>query len=593
MTPGCSWPHFARPQPRSNESIGNLEMKAEPLVESNESLPDYAPVVVAGGGPVGLALAVELAAHGVRSLVVERRDEVSPLRPRAKTTSARTMEHFRRWGLAGRLRARAGLPVSWSNEAVFCTSLLGREITRIGGCFGLDLGGSEIVAEPGQQIPQPTVEQVLREAVAESPYARLVTGMQATAAGQNAKGAWIEVGDGAGVSHRVRADWVAGCEGARSVVRDAMGARYEGNDDSRPNFNVVFRAPGLAERVEHGPAVHYWVLSSVQPGVLGRLDLGDLWWGGANGVDASVGEADPRRIVTNLIGADVKVDVLSTDAWQARMLLADRYRQGRLFIAGDTAHQNPPWGGHGFNTGIGDAVNLGWKLAAVVNGWAPPSLLESYEAERRPIAADTIAEAVRNMAILAPELAAPGLAGSDAEFDRARRPTAEAIRRTKDGEFHSLGLTLGYRYDTSPIISADTRPSPEDPPNDTYVPTATPGARLPHWWVAEGKSIYDRLGPDYCLLGDLAAPAANQLAAAAAALGVPLRLVGLDAVESRHHLDASLVLVRPDQHVAWRGEVVDDPHAILRRATGHSFGGSSPRRAATAFNRRHERPRQQ
>ena len=378
------------------------------------------------------------------------------------------------------------------------------------------------------------------------------------------------------------------------MVRDAMGARYEGSDDSRPNFNVVFKAPGLAERVGHGPAVHYWVLSRAQPGVLGRLDLGDLWWAGANGVDAAAGEADPLRIVTNLVGADVTLEVLATDAWRARMLLADRYRTGRLFIAGDAAHQNPPWGGHGFNTGIGDAVNLGWKLAAVVNGWAPLSLLDSYEAERRPIAADTIAEAVRNMSTLAPELAAPGLAGAGAEFERARRLAAEAIHKTKDSEFHSLGLTLGYRYDTSPIIVADARPGSEvTTSNDTYIPTAAPGARLPHWWVAEGESIYDRLGPDHTLIGDLAAPAAGKLAAAAVALGVPLRTFDTAGHDSRRHLEASVALIRPDQHVAWRGDDVDNPHAVLCRVTGQSSEMPRTHQGDVAFSDRHERLREQ
>ena len=185
-----------------------------------ETLPEHTPVLIVGGGPVGLACAVELAHHGVESLVLERRREVSHLRPRAKTTSARTMEHFRRWGIAEQIRRRAGLPVEWSNTAVFCTALTGREITRITGCFGLDLTGSELVAEAGQQVAQPIVEEVLREKLTTSNLAGLALGVQGVAVGQGDDGAWVDVVDRTGASRRVAADWIIGCEGARSIVRE-------------------------------------------------------------------------------------------------------------------------------------------------------------------------------------------------------------------------------------------------------------------------------------------------------------------------------------------------------------------------------------
>jgi 2-polyprenyl-6-methoxyphenol hydroxylase-like FAD-dependent oxidoreductase len=534
------------------------------------ALPEHAGVVIAGGGPVGLALATELAFHGVASVVIESRAEVSLLRPRAKTTSARSMEHFRRWGLASQIRARAGLPVHWSDEAVFCTSLLGREITRIDRCFGLDLTGSDLVAEPGQQVAQPIVEQVLRQAVT-SPgsLSQLLTGVPGVAVGAGARAAWVDVAGTDGQRHRIQAQWVVGCEGARSLVRDAIGARYEGSDDDRPNFSVLFRAPGLAERVPHGPAVHYWVLSPSQPGIMGRLNLQDMWWCGANRVDAATGEANAASIVHRLIGAEADIEVLSTDAWRARMLLADRWSGRRLFIAGDAAHQNPPWGGHGFNTGIGDAVNLGWKLAAVVNGWAPRDLLASYEAERRPVAARTIHEAARNMATLSPELTGVLGTASDDEFEQARDDAAAAIRAAKDSEFHSLDLTLGYCYPVSPIVIPEAY-SPVPAGAGGYFPSARPGARLPHWWLGDGASLYDKLGPEFTLIGDPSSAAASGLPAAARALRIPLRSIDLDAAQCRRRFEAPLILVRPDQHIAWRGDRTTDPTSILRRSTGHS-----------------------
>jgi 2-polyprenyl-6-methoxyphenol hydroxylase-like FAD-dependent oxidoreductase len=530
-----------------------------------EALPGHAPVLIVGGGPVGLSCAVELAHHGVASLVLERRPEVSHLRPRAKTTSARTMEHFRRWGIAEEIRRRAGLPVEWSDAAVFCTALTGREITRMTGCFGLDLTGSDLVAEAGQQVAQPVVEEVLREKLAASDVAGLALGVQGEAAGQDADGAWVDVIDRAGATRRVTADWVIGCEGARSIVREALHSRYDVFDEGRPNVSFVFRAPGLADLVPHGPAVHYWVLSAVQPGLIGRFDLADTWWGGANGVGSQAQPPDPQAIIRNLTGTDVAVEILSTDSWQARTALADRWGSGRLFIAGDAAHQNPPWGGHGFNTGIGDAVNLGWKLAAVINRWAPASLLGSYELERRPVAAQTVDEAVRNMSSLAPELAAVLRPDSGEPSEATWQAAADAIRRTKDGEFHSLGLTLGYRYDNSPVIDG-AAPAPPAA-NDTYRPEASPGGRLPHFEL-DGESLYDSLGREFSLVGDLALPAAGAFAKAAAALGLPLEVVSVDASDCAARFEAGLVLVRPDQHVAWRGDHVDDAGQVLRTAIG-------------------------
>jgi 2-polyprenyl-6-methoxyphenol hydroxylase-like FAD-dependent oxidoreductase len=512
--------------------------------------PAEVPVLIAGGGPVGLATAMELSRHGVRSAVIEPRPEVAWLRPRAKTVSARTMEHFRRWGLADELRARSPLKVGWSSDIVFCTTLTGREVYRFHDAFGLGLTAGDRVAEPGQQAPQPVVEQLLREVASADPNCELITGWRVTGAVQDGEQVLVtaepdpRAGGPAHAPVTVAADFVVGCDGPRSVIRDAIGVRYDGSEDGRRNVNVTFRAPSLASLVPHGPAVQYWVLNPAQAGLMGRLDLDGTWWCIANGVSQASGEEHAAGIVRAMTGTDIPFEVLATDAWTARMQLAGRYGSGRLFIAGDAAHQNPPYGGHGFNTGVGDAINLGWKLAAVLHGWAPRELLDSYEAERRPVAQDTIAEARRNMATLGPELADPRLAGADEDFAAALPGARAAIERTKDREFHGLDLVLDYTYAGSPITAANA------------------GERLPHRWLGPDDSLYDHLGPEFTLIRS---GTRDDTLIKAAAANLPLQVLDLDPGWAAH-LGGELVLVRPDQHVSWRGSTPDDPGAILRRA---------------------------
>ncbi|MCM0621423.1 FAD-dependent monooxygenase [Nocardioides bruguierae] len=513
--------------------------------------PTDVPVLVVGGGPSGLAAAIELGRRGVEVLLVEPRTERDALRPRAKTTSVRTMEHLRRWGLAEALRAAAPIPVSHAQDVVFCTALLGEEITRFPHAFGLRPERHDDFAEPGQQAPQPVVEEVLLEAARRTPGVRVLEGWRAVAVVDGPQHADAVLAAPDGSEHRVRADWLLGCDGSAGLCRKAVGARYEGSSGARPNLSITFRAPALETAQPCALGIHYWVVGE-PGGLMGRLDLDGTWWAIVQGTDGA--GHDPAALVRALVGDDsLEVEVLATDPWNARMLLVDRYRGQRVLLVGDAAHLNPPWGGHGFNTCLADAVNVAWKLAGVLAGWADEALLDTYETERRGVAAATIAAAGAQEAFLAPSLTGPD---------------AEAALAAKRPEFHSLGLVLGYDYAGSDAVVADGSDAPAASVTD-YVPSAHPGARLPHHWLGDGRSVYDVLGAGFTLLRLDPTASLDAVVAAAGACGVPLAVVDLDPAQ-RSRYGAGLVLVRPDQHVAWRGDALDQAVAagVLAQVTG-------------------------
>ena len=528
-----------------------------------------AAVVIAGGGPVGLSLALELGLRDIPCVVVEPRERTR-LVPRAKLANVRTMEHLRRWGIADALRAATPLPADFSTEIAFVTSLQGHEITRFSNVFFTSPDGDPRFAEPAQQVPQFVLEPVLKSRAATCPGVRFLDGQRVEGFREHADGVDVLVRGGAGESETMRARYLVGCDGGGSTVRRQLGIAMVGQRGIARNYGVVFRTPELARLLPFEPALHFWTVNPNMPAFMGPLDRQELWWLQATAIDPSVDmdRLDASAVVRDAIGVDVELQVVTVDPWEAHALSAERLRQGRVFIAGDAAHLHSPMGAHGMNQGIGDAVDLGWKLAAVLDGWAHPDLLDAYERERGPLHVRVIEEATTNYSALSNHFIRPGLDDEGPAGRELRGLLAEEIQRVKAREFYPLGLILGHAYDGSPIVVGDGTPAP---PYDAvaYAPRARPGARIPHAWLGPGSSLFDRLGPELTLLRLDPATDAHRLERAIAERRLPVRVVTIDEPEIRALFGARLALVRPDQVLAWHADAEPrDPDAVLDVITG-------------------------
>ncbi|WP_211257419.1 FAD-dependent monooxygenase [Muricoccus aerilatus] len=528
-------------------------------------------VLVIGGGPVGLALATELGTRGIRTLLVERNLRHAR-QPRAKTTNVRSMEHMRRWGLAGRIRAASPLPPDYPTDIIFKTRLFGREITTIRNAFYGAPGANDLYSEHAQWIPQYTVEGVLRDHAATLPDVTLRFGLVLESLDQSTEGVTAELADTeTGERLRVHADYAVGADGSRSTVRGALGIRMQGSHAFAQNINLVIRAPALREVFAEGRSIMYWLVNPESAAIAGPMDTGDTWYFGFPIPKDAPAPTEPelQALMAAAFGRDVSPEILTIDTWAAHSLLADRYRAGRVFLAGDACHLHPPFGGYGMNLGIADGVDLGWKIAARLRGWGGEALLDSYEAERRPVHARVIEEAVANYAVLAPDLLRDGLEEEGARGTEARAEAAALILEHKPREFRTLGVVLGSHYSGSPVVVPDGSAPPAAQVSD-YLPSAHPGCLAPHLWLADGRSLYDLFGPGFTLLvtDPAAEAAADPLRRAATRLGIPLTVASPGDARLPALYEAPLALVRPDQYVAWRGSRIPDPEALLRTVCG-------------------------
>jgi 2-polyprenyl-6-methoxyphenol hydroxylase-like FAD-dependent oxidoreductase len=537
-------------------------------------------VVIVGAGPVGLAAAIELGGRGVRCVVVERNDRIG-YSPRAKTTNVRSREHLRRWGIADALRRASPIAPDRPSTVVFATRMNGPLIARFENALNGSRERNNLYSEEAQWVPQYVLEEVLRQRAQSFPDVAIHFEIEFVSLTQTVNGVVSRLCDiRNGHIGTLESSFVIGADGARSAVRDAIGATMVGEGAFSRNFSIIFRAPELASRQVHGPAIMYWMVNEEMPSVLGPMDEAGLWTFMVTKLVDKVDLAtiDPVELIRRGTGLrDLDIEVVGTDLWVAHQLVADKYSQGRVFLAGDACHLHPPFGGFGMNMGIGDAVDLGWKMAGRLAGWGGADLLSSYEFERRPVHERTISEAVHNFGLTGHQLVRPGLEEPGLIGEATPREVADIIEATKVREFKTLGIVLGMRYKSSPITVADG----SKPPPDhfmLYVPSAHPGCLAPHLWLSDGSSLYDHFGDGFTLLitkGDLSAT--SRLVEAAAKHKMPIKTLTLADARLRDRYGARFALIRPDQHIAWRGdELPNDCDALIAKVTGTVGEAAAP-----------------
>ena len=552
------------------------------------AIPEATSVLIVGGGPCGLMLANELGRRAVDAVMVDEKPGTA-FNPQANATQARTMEHYRRLGFAEEVRA-AGLPADYPTDIAYFTRFTTYELAR----FQLPssgkatkvikgMSGSWSAAELPHRVSQKYVEAILRRHAEALPGIELNYGWRLlgyTDEGPAGVVADVEhVADGR--KKTVRARFLVGADGPRSMVRQSLGISYVGVTGIQRDFMggrmlaVYLRAREFQLRVPHPPAWMYVCFNQDRRAYMAAVNGSDEYAFHTQlrpGEDETkITEADARQAFQRACGTPIPCEVMSFLTWTAgHVLVAERMQQGNVFIGGDAAHLFTPAGGLGYNTAIEDAVNLGWKLAGVVKGTSDVALLDSYDIERRPVAVRNTGYA-RQFADSLGLYVAPPEIEEDSECGRtARRHASAHFNQHARAEFNIPGVTFGGRYDGSPIIIADGTSPPPDAAN-IYVPTACPGGRAPHAWLDGEISLFDTFGFEWTLLRfGPDAPDGDVFRDAASALGADLRIVTAPA-DLRDFYGADLALIRPDQIVAWRGNALSsgDAAAVMTQATGN------------------------
>ena len=551
-----------------------LDSKAERRLRPGWKTPQ---VLVVGGGPVGLSLAIELGLRRIPVTLLEARDGAVHV-PKMSQLTVRTVEFCRRWGLEQQVIA-AGWPKTHPMDFLHVTSLTGCEIYRRKTPSYAEQPHFPYSPTTDYHCPQIFFDPVLQRFAASLESVSLAYLTEFESFERTDEGVVVQARDtGSGERLTIAARFLVGCDGGPSTVRRALGIGLSGEGRLDFSLSIFFRSPELGAIHDKGWARFYKLIDGLGHwGDLVAIDGKELWrLTILTGLEPGrrFAAADAEQYISRAAGRRVPYEILSILPWERMELVAESYREGPVFIAGDAAHQNSPTGGLGMNTGVADAVDLAWKLAAVLEGWGAETLLASYEIERRPVALTNVAECSRlfheAIAIPArPEVEEAGPAG-----EAARRRVAQALRGT---ESISQNIRLGYCYERSPIICSDGTP-PVDLTRRDFVPSARPGTRAPHAWIADGRSTLDLFGEGFTLV--VLGPAEQEvspLVAAAQARRMPLRPERIARADLAELYGARLVLVRPDGHVAWRGqELPRDPGALLDVARGAARQGAAP-----------------
>jgi 2-polyprenyl-6-methoxyphenol hydroxylase-like FAD-dependent oxidoreductase len=538
-----------------------------------------ADVIIIGCGPAGLMLAIELGRRNVSVLLVDK-DSSTAINPQANATQARTMEHYRRLGFADEIRA-LGLPPDYPTDIAYYTTFAKYELARFrlpsarkATKLAPELSGSWSTAELPHRVSQMYVEQVLHDQAARLPSVELRFDHEVNAIADHGEYvSAIAIHDGHEVE--LTALYLVGCDGAGSIVRRHLGFRYEGDAGVERDFAggdmhaIYLRSREIYPAVSGEPAWMNVNINHMRRCFMVAVDgVSEFVFhtqlkAGEDKDDIS--ETRARQMFAQCMGTEVNFEIITRSSWKAGYaLVAEQLQRGRIFIAGDAAHLFTPMGGLGYNTAIEDAVNLGWKLAAVINGWGGAQLLASYQKERHPAAvrntgyARSFAESLGNFR---PD---PRLEDDTPEGRRLRAQAGEYFSVHGRREFNIPGITFGTRIDDSPIIASDGAEPPPDSANE-YVPTARPGGRAPHLWIAENTSLYDEFGFEFTLLQLSTSGSFNHAVEGAAdSVGLPLKTLDISPLdEARALYEADYALIRPDQTVAWRGSGDTEPQQLV------------------------------
>lgn len=541
-----------------------------------------ASVVVVGAGPVGLTAALDLASRGIDVIVLETRHAGEPPNVKCNHVSARSMEVFRRLGIAKQLRD-AGLPADFPNDCSYRTTATGIELTRIvipsratrySATDGPDTWWP--TPEPPHRINQIYLEPVLFAQADADPRITILSRTEMMHFDQDASGVSIDIRQlDEHWSQTIRAKFLIGCDGGRSLTRKLIGASFVGTPTIQRVQSTLIDAPELKELMQpHKPAWMVLALNPRRTGTVVAIDGHDRWLihNHLKPDEPEFDSVDRDWAIRTILGVgpEFAYQIISKEDWVGRRLVADRFCDRRAFICGDAAHLWMPYAGYGMNAGIADAVSLCWMLAAHLNDWADLRLLDAYEAERQPITDQVSRFAMEHaLASISQRAAVPAVIEEDSEAGaEARLAIGRAAYDLNVKQYCCAGLNFGYFYDKSPVIAYDGETPPPYTMGD-FTPSTVPGARMPHAWLNDRRSVFDVMGPGYTLLRYDPACDVSTLCAAARDNNVPLTVIDLSAEEAGPV--ETLLLVRPDQHIAWRGYAAPQaPGALIDLITGRA-----------------------